>query len=188
MGKYFTGKPCPKGHVADRYTSSKQCVVCAKIIRDALRCTPEGKLKHLSGVKLWQEANKEKVQTYKQRYADNNKDIILAKSKLRAKEFPEHVKEIKRKSAHKHKAKNLAHVRVRQTRKLQACPAWANLSKMKQIYAQARRLSDIIGIKYEVDHIVPLKNPLVCGLHIPVNLQIIPKWQNVAKSNKFEVS
>jgi 5-methylcytosine-specific restriction endonuclease McrA len=29
MIRYFTGKPCPKGHVADRFTSSGNCVPCA---------------------------------------------------------------------------------------------------------------------------------------------------------------
>lgn len=27
-GKYFSGEPCPKGHVAERLIYNKQCVVC----------------------------------------------------------------------------------------------------------------------------------------------------------------
>ena len=30
-GRYFTGKPCMNGHVAQRYTSNHNCVECAKI-------------------------------------------------------------------------------------------------------------------------------------------------------------
>lgn len=28
LTKYFTGKPCVNGHVAERYTCNKTCVVC----------------------------------------------------------------------------------------------------------------------------------------------------------------
>lgn len=37
----------------------------------------------------------------------------------------------------------------------------------------------------EVDHIVPLKHPLVCGLHVRCNLQLLTKSQNSAKRNSF---
>jgi hypothetical protein len=29
--RYFTGKPCPKGHLAPRYTSNGKCVVCLRL-------------------------------------------------------------------------------------------------------------------------------------------------------------
>jgi 5-methylcytosine-specific restriction endonuclease McrA len=39
-------------------------------------------------------------------------------------------------------------------------------------------------VKHEVDHIVPLKSPLVCGLHVEHNLQVIPATQNRRKHNR----
>lgn len=30
MGRYYTGKPCKNGHLAERYVTSNACVECAK--------------------------------------------------------------------------------------------------------------------------------------------------------------
>ena len=63
--------------------------------------------------------------------------------------------------------------------KLQATPHWANQEVIKQIYKEATEKG------MHVDHIVPLNNPLVCGLHCEFNLQILPATENLRKSNKF---
>lgn len=31
LSKFFTGQPCLKGHIAERYLSSGYCIECAKI-------------------------------------------------------------------------------------------------------------------------------------------------------------
>lgn len=41
---------------------------------------------------------------------------------------------------------------------------------------------------WHVDHIIPLKHDLVCGLHVVANLQIIPGSENLSKNNRFVVA
>ena len=99
--------------------------------------------------------HKEQVSVYRKQWAQDNKD------KLRARDAK------------------------RRALELHACPSWADLEAIKAIYAEARRLSRETGIFYHVDHIYPLVNPYMCGLHVPENLQIIPWNENLSKGNRI---
>ena len=73
----------------------------------------------------------------------------------------------------------------RQLRLYQAYPAWADDELIGELYALARLRTQLTGIPWEVDHIVPLNSDLVCGLHWEGNLQVIPAAANLAKSNDW---
>jgi len=73
----------------------------------------------------------------------------------------------------------------RRADEIKACPPWADKKAIREIYAECVELSNTTGVKYEVDHIVPLRGVNVCGLHIAANLQAIPATENRKKSNKF---
>lgn len=85
-------------------------------------------------------------------------------------------------------ARGLFLVRKRQVLKLSATPKWADEHKIERMYAVSARLSELTGIKHHVDHIVPLKHPLVCGLHVHWNLRVITAEDNLSKSNKYETT
>lgn len=65
-----------------------------------------------------------------------------------------------------------------------AAPHWADPSVIRELYAVARRVTKSTGIKWAVDHIVPLQSELVCGLHCEANLRVIPDSLNKSKSNR----
>lgn len=68
-----------------------------------------------------------------------------------------------------------------------ACPEWADRHKIRAIYAEARAKIALDGKNtWHVDHIVPLNNPRVCGLHVHTNLRIIPARENCKKHNSFD--
>ena len=75
----------------------------------------------------------------------------------------------------------------RRKKRDKSLPAWADKKAIRAIYFEARRLTASTGVKYEVDHIIPSNHPLVCGLHVETNLQIITEFENITKSNTFYV-
>lgn len=81
------------------------------------------------------------------------------------------------------------HSNMRRTRKLQATPSWANDEwdefVVKEIYHLSKLREDYLGMPHQVDHIVPLKSDLVCGLHCAANLQVLVKTENLSKGNRF---
>ena len=78
----------------------------------------------------------------------------------------------------------------RRSAKLLRTPKWLSKDYMwmiKEAYQLADLRTKIFGIKWHVDHIVPLQGANVSGLHVPWNLQVIPGALNISKHNSFEV-
>ena len=59
-------------------------------------------------------------------------------------------------------------------------PVWVDKQQLKYIHSLAAMRNLV------VDHIVPLTNDIVCGLHAPDNLRCISKKMNAVKLNKFD--
>lgn len=84
-------------------------------------------------------------------------------------------------------AKVAALAMKRHTAKLLRQPKWADLHKIEAFYIEAAKLTELTGIRYEVDHIIPLQGLRVSGLHVHNNLQILSKSENSSKGNKFDM-
>ena len=75
--------------------------------------------------------------------------------------------------------------RTRRISKSHATPKWANHFLISETYHLANLRTKILGYSWHVDHIVPLQSPIVCGLHVENNLQVIPKSVNLSKGNRY---
>lgn len=123
----------------------------------------------------WARRNPEKVKANCRRYASKNVD---RRRQYNAAWQRDHADELRPYYAEK--------TRRRFAARLRATPSWANRDMILAIYRECQRITLQTGIAHHVDHIVPLVSPLVCGLHVEYNLQILPASENLAKSNKFE--
>ena len=126
LKRYFTGKPCKRGHLAQRYVSVGECLECDYLLEIA-----------------------------------------------------------NRRPLKKHPNKKAFHRAMRRIRKINATPIWANKKKIDEIYESCRRIAKETGVPHHVDHVIPLKHPKVCGLHVELNLQPIPAINNMKKHNNF---
>lgn len=69
-----------------------------------------------------------------------------------------------------------------------ATPKWLTKEQkkdMKAMYDLRSKYETLFGVKYHVDHIVPLRGDAVCGLNVPWNLQLLEANVNMAKRNSY---
>ena len=124
--------------------------------------------------KKWQQSNYGKLKVYLKDWSDSNS---------------EKVKTYKLKYAQNHSGQVNAITAKRRAVKLQATPPWLTKDQFKEIryfYTLAKELQWLSEESLEVDHIIPLQGNNVSGLHVPWNLQILPRSLNARKSNKHE--
>lgn len=119
------------------------------------------------------------------RYAANPHSK-LAKQRQERLADPERVRGRQKRHYRANKHEYVARVAERRAARLQATPAWVDKTEILAFYAEARRLTKLTGIPHEVDHIHPLRGKLLCGLHVPWNLQVIPRVDNRKKHNRYD--
>jgi hypothetical protein len=151
-------------------------------------------------VKKYQKENQEKIQEYRKEHYLKNKETLREKIKIYRRKNSEKISatrkkyvsknkervlEISRNWARKNPEKIRGYWNKRQEYIKRATPKWADNSEIEKIYVESSRLTRLTGIRHHVDHIIPLTHPLVCGLHIPDNLQILTASENCKKHNRF---
>ena len=132
--------------------------------------------------------NKETRLAVAKKWRDNNKETYNASlASWRERNPGKYERSIKNWVA-RNRGKVNAKWMKRNAGKKQRTPNWLSenmLDAIKVEYELAAWCSDVMGVKYHVDHVVPLQGKTVCGLHVPWNLQVIQGTENQAKSNKF---
>lgn len=130
---------------------------------------------------------KECLKNYQISYNKANADARRSYGKRRYQQDP--IKRINKVLQHAKENPSLYANRAmaRYAAKLQRTPKWLTQEQKAQIkwaYDRAAAYTAFSGIKYEVDHIIPLQGENVSGLHVPWNLQILTKSENVSKGNR----
>lgn len=124
------------------------------------RGTPEGRR---AATRRYRERNPDKIKESSARYYAGNRDAV-------------------RKRCSEYRKSNKAYFAARNSKRkawqLKATPRWANDDAIRRIYDAAAENG------LSVDHIVPLKSKIVCGLHCEANLQLIPLADNILKNNR----
>lgn len=174
---YFTGKPCVKGHIDKRHTTGG-CHQCGlefasrnkkwkfEADPDAVRANDRARYA----------ANPERKKNNRREYVKRNHEVVKAKQRIRYKTNPR-----------PKESQNAMNAR-RRASKLNATPPWTTPEmrlEMKNIYKQSIEMSKQLGVKFQVDHAVPLKGVVVSGLHVPWNLRIITQQENLSRPKVF---
>jgi len=136
--------------------------------------------------KKYRLANKEKIRTRVIKYREANRERIKIEQRdyyLRTK--PERLLVYKR-YRDTHRPQMRAHWAKRRATKKHATPPWFDSKKTTAVYQETSDLSELTGIAFQNDHIVPLMGKLVCGLHVHYNLQPLTGPDNASKSNKHD--
>ena len=183
---YVTGKPCKHGHFAERYTIGAKCLECTvaqstmwrsvnpkKYTESMRKWLENNRALHGTRVRRWQDANKDKFRADAKAWAAANPEKIKAKALRHIKKYPE-----------AYTARAVASVAKRAKR----VPQWLTPDDrwvMKEAYDLAKLRTRMFGFIWEVDHIIPLRGKTVSGLHVPTNLQVIPKIDNRNKRNHY---
>lgn len=256
---YFTGKPCPEGHLVPRHTEKCKCTTChperpkpaghtgrknskkrskevieqekkerqeRRMAREfdrssykkALECGDEtypratpcaycgGKVFRTTikkcvdcGPKLsaeYREKTKDLHKERSERYYQENVERLRIASALRYWSKREEYIEYSRKyrqdlrtdpdKLEKHREKAKGYVKKRASILLTPCNEYfSGYVEAAKDYAKTKGDVEDGGVKWCVDHIVPVVNSKVCGLNTPCNIAIIQQEANRDKNNNF---
>ena len=167
---YCTGKPCKHGHLSPRFASNKACVACETARRVIL--TPEAKEHQREQRRKHEAARKDRKREYARIWYRRNKERI----KRQRQAHPNYHRRLRSANEQYRKACRRADI-YRHDLEIQ--------HRIDLIYDEMKTRNKA-GEDVVVDHIIPINNELVCGLHLPWNMQLLSRSENSIKSNDFD--
>lgn len=150
---------------------------------DSMRWQTQNHHKYLANLRSWYDKNRR-----------NPRVLLSPEEKIRRKnasnkkwreENHERFVLIRKQYAEKNPHVQREVTRRRQAAKRRATPKWGNRFFIQEAYHLAEVRTKVCGGKWVVDHIVPIISPIVCGLHVEANLQVLPMVTNIRKGNRY---
>ncbi len=139
--------------------------------------------------KKYRMKNKDKLAKIAAVYYLENRDVILEKGRQNnkiwySKNKTKRSKYIKR-WRKRNRGKTNAYTAHRRASIKNATPLWSEVTKINIIYEKCIELNKKWNTTFQVDHIIPILSPQVCGLHCWDNLQLLEASLNNKKNNKI---
>jgi hypothetical protein len=145
-----------------------RCKSCCKAYFAEHNKIPSVRARKTELSKEWVKANPEKRRASTAKYRAENRDAMLEYGRQWSKD---------------NRDKKNANWQRYRARKKQAT-VW-NDPAIDYVYYAADVIKDVYGGRPDVDHIIPLKHDLVCGLHAAQNLQLMSPSANYSKGNTW---
>lgn len=162
---YMPEMPCKKGHVAFRRVNNGSCVDCLK-----------------ENHKEFTRTNKDTINARRRQHRADNPELYAQKKLGNG-----FIKNVQKQSKRRVENGSAAFIRMTgRMKQLNRLVKWdEELTELvcKEAHHLARLRDKATGIKWSVDHIVPISGKEVSGLHTWNNLQVIPMQQNRLKHN-----
>lgn len=179
---YFTGVSCPRGHIAKRSVSNRDCRKCADTRRSERDAVDPQRAK----ARNWRRYHKDSEAGRRKSKENRDKNIEArrAADRERYRKNADRYKAAALKWARKNKGKRAAIIAARRMKQRHATPPWLTDHQKRQIRDLYIAAAGRDG-EWQVDHIVPINGDDICGLHVPWNLQIITGDENRHKGNRY---
>lgn len=141
----------------------------------------------------WSAENPERVKETKKKCYIENKEHYLAYQKQYRKDNPLKVKMMDAQKHANRPKKNKSKPSWALDFNPKKSLAWVNLYRLKdgqlfckQFIQETKEIYANCPKNFHVDHIIPINNEFVSGLHVPWNLQYLTFEENLSKRNKFD--
>lgn len=177
LKRYFTGKPCKRGHIAERKTCSKNCTQCDL---EQSRGNP----KKLAYMKEYTTKNKERISAYHAAYYERNAEKIKEYSKGKYQEKrPAMLAQMKEwRASNKDAMRQYSKARKARNRCAEGAHTAADIRKLEKMQRmKCAYCRSCLKGGYHLDHIVPLA---LGGTNWAHNLQLLCQTCNLSKGAK----
>jgi hypothetical protein len=146
-------------------------------------CNRQYRLANKDRISAYREQNREYYRAKNQEWRALNPDLVAQRNAAQyyanRDESIRRVRDWQRANPDKH-----CEIQVRRYASVKSSqPAWADRLAIAAVYKTAAQIRRS-GFDVHVDHIVPLRSKIVCGLHVQHNLQIIDRRINLIKNNR----